>query len=1002
MNPNLLRYIWQYSANNQVVIIILTSLSFPLLYFSLEIPKIIINKALSGSDIPRSLFGFELEITHYLVALCLLLLILIVANGVLKMRINTLKGIIGERLVRRLRFELVERILRFPSAHYQRTSQGELISTITAEAEPLAGYIAESIALPLFQGGTMITILVFMFMQDWVFGLASVALIPIQGYIIPKLQQQVNVLKKERVLKIRKLSERIGETISGAQEIRLQGTQRYSLAEFSHWLGGLFYIRLEIFRKKFFMKFLNNTIGQVTPFLFYLFGGMLVIKGELTIGALVAALSAYKDLTSPWKELLNHYQAHEDSKIKYQQIIDQFSPSGLLPLPDPVSDTPVPGLREPITFRNVYWVSESGEPTLSNINITIEAGSRVAIIGQNAVQRARLAQLFTSLEQPESGSISIGGQSLDAISNHVLRTRIAYQGPDPHFFNGTIQQNIVYGLNHAPPAPEGDNQKQLQILSEAEASGNTSDVFFGDWLDYKLIDVHSPEEFEDHYFSGAATVGSSGVMYQRGLFEVFDPKDYPELAVNVLAARQKIQRRLKKENLQRVVAGFDPDTYNRNATVAENILFGIPSDDNLRLRNLAGHPYLQQSLADLGLLDLAIETGGKAVLRIADRIKNLPIGHSLLNQFDIESDEDIAELSQIATGMVDNQLDNESRTRLLGVFLHLIPELHRFGFIHDIMAAKLLQLRHEFFLNLPSDLRQRITRFDKNAFHPKLNIIDNLLFGRVVAKEPAAEKRIGKIVEETLDEMGFKRDIMMLLAQSQVGIRGGRLASTAKHNIAVARMIIKKPHIMIFHDALAPFDSIVKRTLRSNIREMLPESTLIWIDREIDNLMEFDRVFRFTQDGSLEDVTVAKAKPIAMSSDNLSIIGHSPIFGKLSATQQQLLSENCYRASAEAGEFIYHSGNPSNNAYIIIQGEVHTLEDPSKQDEIRGKPTAGETLGIVEIMAQRNRILSAKAATPVEMLRIDGATIQEIIENDVAVVQIMLRALTEQWAPTAS
>ena len=86
----------------------------------------------------------------------------------------------------------------------------------------------------------MITILIFMFAQDWVFGLVSVALIPVQGYLIPKLQHQVNLLKKDRVRRVRKLSERIGETVAGATEIRLHGTQPYTLAEFSRRLGELF------------------------------------------------------------------------------------------------------------------------------------------------------------------------------------------------------------------------------------------------------------------------------------------------------------------------------------------------------------------------------------------------------------------------------------------------------------------------------------------------------------------------------------------------------------------------------------------------------------------------------------------------------------------------------------------------------------------------------------------------------------------------------------------
>ena len=69
-------------------------------------------------------------------------------------------------------------------------------------------------------------------------------------------------------------------------------------------------------------------------------GGYLVIKGDLTFGALVAILAAYKDLSSPWKELLTYYQRLADSKIKYDQVIEQFDPNGILP-----EDAQIRGIR---------------------------------------------------------------------------------------------------------------------------------------------------------------------------------------------------------------------------------------------------------------------------------------------------------------------------------------------------------------------------------------------------------------------------------------------------------------------------------------------------------------------------------------------------------------------------------------------------------------------------------------------------------------------------------
>ncbi|WP_424946507.1 ABC transporter transmembrane domain-containing protein [Candidatus Spongiihabitans sp.] len=1013
MNSSLLRLVWQHSSRQQLVIVAFTCLSFPLLYLTLEIPKIIINRTLSGGNEILRLAGFSLEPVHFLLVLCVGLLALIVINGLLKMKINTLKGITGERLVRRLRFQLIDRLLRFPLPHFSRTSQGELISTLTAETEPLAGYISESIALPLFQGGTMLTILFFLFMQDWVFGLASVALIPVQGYVIPKLQQQVNTLKKERVVRIRKLSERIGETISGAEEIRLQGTRRYILAEFSHWLGGLFQIRLQIFKKKFFMKFLNNTIGQITPFLFYLFGGILVIRGELTIGALVAALAAYKDLTSPWKELLNHYQAHEDAKIKYQQIIEQFSPKGLLAQEllehrDQVADGNDQSLNKTLTLSNVSWANDTGEKVITAINLEVAAGSWIAIVGQNAMQRLRLAQLLTGLEKPVSGRIDIGDIELDRIAPRVLHTRLAYQGPDPYIFSGTATDNVLYGMNQSPPTNDNPDPVQREWITESIASGNSTDVFFSNWLDYRLINADNHEQLLDWFFFGARAIGTDSIMYQRGLLEIFNPPDHPQLTDNILEARKRIRSTLRERKLERVVAEFNLDTYNRNATVAENILFGVPRDEDLRGRNLAAHPILQQTLEKLDILELAIGIGGKASLRLAERIQKLPKGHNLLNQFDLESDQEIAALTDIAERLSGDgiELSEDERADLLGIFLHLIPELHAFGFIHERVAGKLLQVRHEFFLNLPQDLKGKIIRFDMSAYHPKLTIIDNLLFGRVVAREPAAERKIAEIVEHTLEQMNIKRAIMLLFAQSEVGISGSRLPVVAKHRISVGRMLMKKPDIMIFHDALAPFDVQEKRALRRNIHELLPQSTTIWIDREIDHAREFDRIYTLADNGSLIDglsdglSDASDAKPVPMEGlgDVNILLGQSRLFGSLEARTQQLLAEHSRRMTTDAGEFVYRRGQTSKNVYLIIKGNAHSLRDADDPQAIAGNLVAGEGFGLMDLLALRPRAMSVVAVTDLELLRIDGEIIQEIIEDNSAVMQTLLRAVTEQWS----
>jgi ABC-type multidrug transport system fused ATPase/permease subunit len=158
------------------------------LYLTLELPKRIINDAISSdqSFIYVEWLDREFDQVTFLMLLCGAFLIYVLGHGLPKMRINTLKGILSERMLRRFRFQLISRIMRFPQPYLKRTSQGEMVSMITSEAEPMGGMMGDAISLPVLQAGQMLTILAFLFLQSFWFGVAACALIPLQAWLIPK------------------------------------------------------------------------------------------------------------------------------------------------------------------------------------------------------------------------------------------------------------------------------------------------------------------------------------------------------------------------------------------------------------------------------------------------------------------------------------------------------------------------------------------------------------------------------------------------------------------------------------------------------------------------------------------------------------------------------------------------------------------------------------------------------------------------------------------------
>ncbi|OED38055.1 hypothetical protein AB833_21375 [Chromatiales bacterium (ex Bugula neritina AB1)] len=1005
MDTNLLKFIWKYSRKQQLIVVAATMLSFPILYLTLELPKIIINDALSGVSAQKDIFGWQLSPVAFLASLCFSLLGLVILSGVIKMRLNTYKGILGERLIRRLRYTLMQNVLRFPLPYFSRISSGELISTVTAETEPLSGYIGESIAMPLFQGGTMITILIFMFAQDWTLGLISVALIPVQGYLIPKLQQQVNALKKNRVLQIRKLSEQIGETVAGSTEIRLHGTQPYTLAGYSRRLGDLFMVRMEIFKKKYFMKFLNNTISQITPFMFYLFGGYLVIKGDLTVGALVAAIGAYKELTNPWRELLNYYQLHEDSKIKYQQIVELFNPENLVDVDEVETvDEAVP-LKGKLSLKSVSWRDESGTSVLSGISLEIPAGSTVAITGEFAARRAKLALVLTGIEKPSSGSIQIDDQTMAEVPDSILRRRVALQGPVPHMFVGTISENLEYGLQQHEPDHQGEGVIKSD-LTEAFAAGNRAPLDTG-WLDYRQAGEPARDRSPQWLQRVINAIGSASVVAERRLFEVFEPKEKPDLAAKLLTARKEIRKRLVQMPEASFVAHFDSARFNSNASILENILFGVATDYRLDNESCEVHPYLHELIEKQGLTPRATLVGLQVGRHLLNAIDNNALSHLEFEHFRLSREGQVEQIKSLLDAHKSGtELTQTDRCLLMSLFLRVIPERHTFIHLSDRARRRVVQARHDFQEHLPVELDNAVNHFHESSYHPNLTVKDNLLFGRVSSGNPTASRAIDPLIAEVIEDLGLDEPLLILLGESQVGISGSRLPLVAKHRLSLGRSLMKKPSLLIFHDALSLFDSEEKQSLLASVRELLPESTIIWISSEIDNPADFDNVYTFTEAGPLISAdSIARSsnsRPAQdleelQSTDPLDLIANSTLFADLSPAHQRHIADHSRLVTFPANTRIYEMGDNPDSAWLVVSGEVETTQPKIRGSAVIGTFRRPEVFGSLDVMADSPRVMNADTSEVSDLLRIDASAIESVALSDANVSRTLLRSLSKQW-----
>jgi len=1014
MEKNLLRYIWMHSSRHQVMVLALTLLSFPVLYASLELPKRIINDALQQTQPVRDLFGVELGPIAYLLLLCFVFLALVVISGMFKMRINTMKGIIGERLVRRLRYQLVERILRFPLPHFSKVSQGELISTVTSETEPLAGFSGDAYAQPLFQGGTMVTILFFMFMQDPLLGLASCALIPLQAYVIPRLQRQVNRLGKERVKRVRRLSERIGETVDGVRDIRINGTVRYTLAEFSHQLGAIFWIRLEIYKKKFFIKFLNNFINQLTPFFFYAIGGVLVLQGNLSIGALVAALSAFKDLTAPWKELLDYYQQWADCRIKYEQIVEQFSPDDMVEFTAETPDSKIPAdLKAPIRIEGLSWSNEYGDRVLRSITAEIPAGSFVGIAGTNVIALRRMAELMVRLSRPESGRITIHGHDIGTLPMRLMGVRLAYAGPEPRMFTGSIMQNATYGLRHRPPVddPERISETRRREIEEAVASGNSPDSFEDVWTDFAVIGGAGWDDVRHWWRRCMTVVGGDAIVLQNGLKEIFEPEDFPLAADRILGARAWLHRALVERGLEGVIERFDENVFGRAASVAENVLFGLPDDRTKGVCALGSEPEMIDRLRGAGLWDQAATIGRHFAAKLRATYGAPEQADLRRERFPYLTDELFEEMIQAL-----DRLEREGEAAMsepvqklfVGLFFAIVPRRDGEELIDYRMQTKLLALRQALRTQPIAALDGAVAPFDPNGYNRRLSVEDNLLFGRLNSDDPQAISAVRALVRESLDATDATDFVMILFALSEVGIGGSRLPVAARQRIQFVRALMKKPDIFVVHQALGNADGEEQALIYQRTRALLPDLTLIVLEERLPQAADFDVIYdlvdgRLTRRGAEVSAApvqpvITTAKPAEYVDEALRAIARSAIFADLPQATLRLLAASSEWRTVKAGDFVYQSGEPSAYVFVLVEGTaaiVRLMPDGEERHVVDLEPP--EVIGDLELMAGTRRFSTIRARTDIRVLRIDGPMVMRLVASNPALPLKVIEAVGRRF-----
>ena len=879
MEPNLFKYIWRHSRREQAAILLLVVLSLPFYFVSLSVPKEIVNTGIVGQgydgpgdtqsflafDLPLSetLFGepirvfegFQLEQEPMLLALSFTFLGLVIVNGLFKFQINTAKGRLGERMLRRLRFELADRLLRFRIISLRRMKGAEVATMVKDEVEPLGGFIGDAFVTPAFLGGQALTAMAFIIVQSVWLGLIAGAIVLVQALLIPKLRKRILALGRERQLTSRALAGRISELLEGATEVHANDATHWERAEISSRLGRIFGIRFEIFRRKFFVKFLNNFLSQLTPFIFYALGGILALRGSLDIGALVAVIAAYKDLPGPVRDLINWEQQRNDVQIKYEQVIEQFQPGEIIDpeMQDPEADDGS-HLTGELAFSSVGLADESDNNVVEGVTLKLPLDSATAVVGGNASGKEYLPQMLIGLISASAGTIAIGGRDVAKLPEAILGRRLGYAENGAYLFPGTVRENLLYGVKHQPlrePEYDEDGKREWEAYrAEARRSANSLYNIDADWVDYGALGVGNEEELRRHLLKTVSLVGFEDDVYRYGLYGSIDPEERPHVAEGVLKAREALAKRLQEEGFNELVARFDRETYNMNATLAENLLFGTPRKPDYTAESLADNALVMGILEDKKLVPKLLEMGQKIAEFTVEIFADLPPGHPFFEQFSFISADDLPDYEAIvgrAEKTSVEQLNAEDRRQLLGLPFRYVEARHRLDLIDDGFAAQVVEARQAVADTIDEKDPGAVAFYHLESYNAVASLLDNVLFGRLVYGRAEAQETIERLIGEVLSELGLRDAVLTAGLDYEVGIGGKRLTATQRQKTALARALVKRPDLLVINEATSVMDgatrtAVVESILKAREEEEEGRRGIFWTLERASLAQRFDQV----------------------------------------------------------------------------------------------------------------------------------------------------------------
>ncbi len=371
---------------------------------------------------------------------------------------NFLMGYIGQKMIYTLRNEIFEHLMFLPLKFYKDTQTGQIMSRIINDIFLLENFVVFGVIHMLKEPLVLLGAISIAFYLNWQLALLVLVVIPFIALSIFILGKKMKKTTLKIQGKIADVSAVLQEIISGIHVIKVFGMESYEkdrFKEVNKRYFNAFLKRVKITAASAPLVHFFSTVGTLA---IIWFGAYQVLKGILTIADLIAFALYLASMSSPIKKLVDLNLLIQQALAASERIFE------VIDLEIKIAEHPQAKELSPILgkveFKDVYF-SYGDELILKGINLEVNQGEVLALVGPSGNGKTTIVNLITRLYDPDSGQIMIDGYDVREIKTQSIRQQIGVVPQEIILFSGTIRENIAYGKIDA---------SESEIISAAKAA----------------------------------------------------------------------------------------------------------------------------------------------------------------------------------------------------------------------------------------------------------------------------------------------------------------------------------------------------------------------------------------------------------------------------------------------------------------------------------------------------------------------------------------------------